>query len=324
AVPADFDLAMTYTRPKSAYYFPARAFNDQVIEQFNAGSLFFGYMGHGFARGFDQIRDGEERHRILSVDDLRRLKSGSRSPVVAILACSTAHFDDPSEDCIAELMLREPGGPIAVIGGTRITHPLPNALLGESLITRFFDTDLSRVGEVVASSRRALHEGSTKNLLGPLAAAIMGPIDQERLLRDHDHLYVLLGDPAMRIARPELTLDLKAPDEARAGTTIRIECRLPEAFSTDEVELSLEVPRSEFATPLSESGSNDPESAKRRHARANDKALWRRKVPVTDGAFTFEAPIPREARAGTLWIKVWAKNDTLTAIGARRLTVTTD
>ena len=64
-----------------------------MIDALNKGSLFFTYVGHGFAQGLDTLRVGGEYFPILNMEDVDRVAIKGTPPAVFVLACTTAMFD---------------------------------------------------------------------------------------------------------------------------------------------------------------------------------------------------------------------------------------
>src|SRR5205085_1845703 len=93
------------------------------------------------------------------------------------------------------------GGPIAVIAASRISHPYPNALLGQGISEPFFDPK-NRVGDAFRAGTKSMlasSRGPTAMLAGMfLSKAVDGPT----LVRDHVYIYNLLGDPAQKVPVP--------------------------------------------------------------------------------------------------------------------------
>jgi hypothetical protein len=124
----------------------------------------FTYIGHGSPEAFDHVNVGNRVYPILTANDVDSLASEGRSPVMAIIACSTGRYDDPKRDCLAEKLLLREGGPIAVIAASRISHPYPNGLLGKSISPPFYDEN-NRVGDAFLAGTRGMIKEAGKPLI---------------------------------------------------------------------------------------------------------------------------------------------------------------
>ncbi len=311
AVPADFDITMTYARKGSPYYLPGGLFHRRAVEQFNEGPLVYTYIGHGRRAAFDSLAVEGRRIPILGPADLKSLDAGDHPPLLTVIACSTAWFDDPKEDSIGEKMLRLGGGPIAVLGATRISHPYANAFFGKSLLGPLL-VDRRPLGEALLAAQDALTTGGAGGLFAALGRFFLRGVDEARLMEDHRHLYVLLGDPATRLAFPEDGLRLEVAKGPRGP---RVTGRLPGEMGITRVSVQLCL-RPDVLKP---DASETPVSASARYRRANDKVLWTAVLPVDAGVFTFELP-PRSAfPEGPLVLKALAENGEHTLAGAIHL-----
>ncbi|MCB9833175.1 MAG: hypothetical protein H6807_11940 [Planctomycetes bacterium] len=315
-VPAAYDVTMTYASRGSAYLYPPTEFNDQVIHRFNEGALVFAYMGHGYSQGFDELRLGKQRFPIFAQKDVGAIDAGARSPLAVIIACSTAEFDEPEKDAIAENMMRTAGGPLALIGGTRITHPFANSLLSKELLARLFGPENPTIGEALAGAQRALAADWQNDPVAMLAKPLVGRLDVGRLMRDHQHLYLLFGDPATRLARPRDDIRIEAKASAQA---VEVSGRI-EAEGVTSVRLSLEIRRDRIATALERPDADDPaavESIKANYRKANDKVILSREVPVTDGAFAITLALPEGSfPTGPAVVKAWVETGSGPIVGA--------
>lgn len=148
----------------------------RLLETLDEGALAVHFYGHG---GRYIWRTGppdlENRHDLLTLDDLERLTPSPHLPVVLSMTCYSAPFDHPTADSIGEKFLRLPdrgavaviaaswrNGPRASWGGAILRHlTAPGATVGEAL--------LAAKGEV----RHHLFI-NTYNLLGDPALPVAG------------------------------------------------------------------------------------------------------------------------------------------------------
>ncbi len=291
-IPPEFNVDMTYANPNSNWYYPAPEFNQRVIDSFNAGGLVFTYIGHGSPEAFDRVSTPAGNYPILRVADVDKLNNEGRSPVMTIIACSTGHYDAPERDCIAEQMLARPGGPIAVIASSRISHPYPNALLGKSLVAPFFDRK-NRVGDVLVAGKKKMLAESSGALAMIAEAQLSKQVKGATLVRDHLYLYNLLGDPAQLIPFPAAFASIEAPEKAAAGETVTVKASLPEGGDGEAV-VTIEARRDRGSPPAGESApvNAGADEIKARHLRANDVSIVRQTVPMKGGAVEASITLP--------------------------------
>ncbi|MGH7138162.1 MAG: C25 family cysteine peptidase, partial [Pirellulales bacterium] len=128
-IPAAYATSFTHASWRSPYCPPPGQFGETVLDRLNEGSLFWVYMGHGQPRELDRVQVPGGEHSILRVNDVARLGARGGPSIALFLACYTAAFDAQG-DCLAEELLRAAGGPVATIGGSRVTMPYAMSVLG--------------------------------------------------------------------------------------------------------------------------------------------------------------------------------------------------
>lgn len=307
SIPAGYDVDMTYGNLGSPYLYPPSKFNDQVKRRFNDGALFFTYIGHGFKKGFDSLRVGKNFYPILNEKDLVDLDCGDCSPVMAVIACSTAHFDDPADDSIAEGLIRSGKGPVAVYGSTRISHPLPNALIGENLLKSFFASDRA-IGDIFNEAKNSLATNWKSSDIVRLGALFVGGLDLERLMHDHVAMYQLFGDPALRVARPRAEIKITAPAKIAPGDEFTVGISSP-GITEGRYVVTLECERRQILRAIDKDvDPKDPAQTERvlaNYAAANDKVAARAEVDVAGQTAEVKLVCPIDAPPGKYFIKVF-------------------
>lgn len=312
-VPYDFDVHVTYASPASAYCAPPSKFNSVVRQRFEEGALLVNYIGHGAPTRLDSLRWLDRRYPICDASEARSLTiADGRLPLMFIIACSTGQYDLPAgQECLAESLLFNPAGPIAVISGSRMTHPYANAILQKHLTQQVCQQRRATIGGVDLYGERGLinlDETDTQmELLGSAIALQMRWATSPADLRPmHVLLYNLLGDPATALPYPSLSIpDLTYSDGVVRG---RID-----GASAGTARITIETPRTRFAHAermLQVNGETDPEfetKATHNYPLANDRILAQTEVAVgIDGSFaaTLAAPASELVR-GELRVKVY-------------------
>src|SRR6185436_2283799 len=132
-IPMAYDIETAYAKPTSKYCFFPPKFGANAIRMLNDGALFFAYVGHGFRGGFDDVRYKDEDYPILESKNVTQIEVKDGLPIMVVIACSTGEFDAPTH-CIGEAIFKRRRGPVAFIGGSRVTQPYGNGLLGTKLV----------------------------------------------------------------------------------------------------------------------------------------------------------------------------------------------
>ncbi|MCM2373079.1 C25 family cysteine peptidase [Aporhodopirellula aestuarii] len=200
-----------------------------------------------------------------------------RSPIAVLLACYAGAYDAPG-DCLSERMLLAEGGPIAVIAASRLTMPYGNARFGLGLLESAYkpigdETSPERLGDAMLAAIHRLQKnpavgGAPQGTAAPVSttqmmvdglAGLISPagsnLADER--REHAGLYQLLGDPTLRLQRPqELTMTVESTEsetdeQESAGRKVCVSVTSPIAGT-----LTVCVDRPLTAAPPIESGGD--------------------------------------------------------------------
>jgi hypothetical protein len=319
-VPDRFDPSLTYAKPGSVFCPPPEQLNDEMLRRLGEGSLLFNYLGHGEARHLDRLTVPGGELTLLHVEDLRRLPAtGGRLPIALLTCCSAGWFDLPGDDrCLAEAMLLHPEGPVAVIAGSRPTHPYANAVLQKDVTELLLKRRVSTVGELDLLATRSMLQSDPVDrqldlIAAPLAISGGWSTSLRGLRHMHARLYNLLGDPATRIAHPgsEMT-DVRVVGPAVRGHT--------GALREGRVELTVE---SDLALAGLPALGEPARPAAEVYARVNDRVLLRVEGAVSDGRF--DVTLPEPLPPGAAVVKAYAvgrdeRGRPVDAFGAARLT----
>jgi hypothetical protein len=156
------------------------------VREINKGALLVNFVGHGAP----DIIAHEKVFRYST--DMYKIENNERQPLFWAASCGVGQFDNYNQTTIAEGLINAPSrGSIASIAATRETSSPSNHALNLNFLTRLFnDSTNYRIGDALK------------------AAKITGG----------GELYVLFGDPALRLARPhyEVVLDSIMPETLKA------------------------------------------------------------------------------------------------------------
>jgi hypothetical protein len=326
-VPADWRLTFTYARPGSPYAFPPALFSERVYDLLNEGSLMTAYIGHGYSGGFDTVRWGDEDEPILDTSELDALAMTRRPTLLMLSACLTGAFDTGTS--VVEEMLREEGGPTAVIAATEISHPYANGVLLRELAWVTLTERRPTTGEAFLEARRRLvtaaDDAVRRELEGYAAIdpSSATPELREDLLLAHEHMYVLFGDPAHRLPYPRGTVEVDlAAAEVVAGTDVEACVRVRGPAAGDAVA-TLETDRETIGVNLVPWELDDPDRdaiVVANNALANEKSFDRVEGQYDGGGFFVRFPTSNE-HTGTLTIRVYAASGDADALGSTTVRV---
>ncbi len=190
----------------------APAMNAAIDEDINKGTLIFNYSGHGGEEGLGQ-------ERFLTFTDINSWTNYNKLTVFITATCEFTRFDNPKLVSAGErTFLSDQGGAIALFTTTRATYASSNLALNSAIydhnLFQKIDGRYPRFGDVIRRSK------------------VLGG--------DNDKKFVLIGDPALRLACPEYLaqttrIDSKAvvenqPDTLQALATVRIQGQVEDSL----------------------------------------------------------------------------------------------
>ena len=266
------------------------------------------YVGHGSVTRFAPATFRGRTYEVGTADDAAALRIAAGKPIFFSIACDTGAFDRPGGlPSLAERMILNPDGPVAVFASSRESHPYPNALYAQAVLRRFVNERPETVGAGVLAVKDAMVGASI-----PVAELLLGD-DVAALKAEHVTLYNLFGDPATRLryAAP-LQVATGAPSVA-PGAPIDVEVAATNV-TAGRVRVTIETRRSTLKEPL----VSPAELARmselqafaamtRNNAVANDKVIASVDVPLQGGRARARLVAP--ARPGDYVVKAFASGD---------------
>lgn len=150
--------------------------NESINRRMFQGCLIMNYTGHGGEVGW-------AHERILELSDIGSWKNYYSMPLFITATCEFSRFDDPGRIAAGEQVLTNPtGGGIALFSTTRLAFSNYNENLNRSVYEVAFEKTAGvypTLGEILAYAKT--DNGSTEYIRN----------------------FILLGDPAMRLAYPQ-------------------------------------------------------------------------------------------------------------------------
>ena len=159
-----------------------KAINDRI----SSGCLIFNYVGHG-----NEI--GLAHERVVKTEDINSWRNKTRLPLFITATCEFSRFDDIEMNIVTgemtnkssageKVLLNRNGGGIALMSTTRLAYSAPNYSLNRNIFDAAFDRDSAgnfpRLGDIIRLAKNRSGGGQNKRN------------------------FLLLGDPALRLAYP--------------------------------------------------------------------------------------------------------------------------
>ncbi len=249
-----------------------KAFNDQMQE----GALIVNYTGHGGETGLT----GEG---VVEITDILSWKNYERLPLVITATCEFSRFDNPALTSAGELVLLNPhGGGIALLTTVRVAFASVNLILNKRIYDTLFmihgGNDI-RFGDLIMKSKL------------PTSSSLLN--------------FVLLGDPALRLAMPQHDIitdsingqpAIHFKDTLSANSTITISGHVQQHNSPGMVLTDFNgtiypvlYDKPEDVTTLGSAHDSYPYTFK-----LQNTILCQGKASVKNGRFTYTFMLPRD------------------------------
>jgi len=309
SVPAAWDVSLLHLNWKSPFCPDPFGVRQEMVETLGNGSLFWVYIGHGRHRVLEPLRTPDGDFPALGVDDLTLVRSPNGASI-ALLFCCYGGVPDATTSSLAEEMFRQTDGPVAVFAASRTTMPYGMAVLGIEML-REVVAEPTMLGKVILEAQRRTVLGdspatqSTAPGKGPRQRPLRASVEtlarlldpapdrlNEQLL-EHVALFHLFGDPLLKLPNPQ-RIELVCPENIRAGSTLGIDGTV-DGDGTVLVELVLPSNRLSLNVPERTEYRLDEVARtayQEKYRRSNDRVLVSQAVPIRNGVFHAEMPIP--------------------------------
>lgn len=253
-----------------------------LLEQLNEGALIVNYSGHGSTEVLSH-------ELVLNKSDMKELKS-NHLPFWITASCDIAPFDSPHESMGMNLFSNTEGGAIGMLSTTRTVYASLNGTINRSfsryVLSKSDDGRLNTLGDALRLAKNELVTAGT------------GENDRT----ENKIHYVLLGDPALRLAVARLTAvvdsfdgnDAEAQGVAKAGSLItvsgHIECNGERIPDYQGVLYSTVYDNERLITCNDNLGTADEPFT----FMYRDRVLHSGSDSVRNGEFSFSFPVPMD------------------------------
>ena len=205
-----------YTRESSAtgYTYPDV---ERLVEQYmTTGALIMNYTGHGNA--YSMSHEG-----VFYLSDFTD-NVNDCLPLWFTAACDIAPFDTNEDNIGENAVLNDAGGAVAFIGTTRTVYANMNEYINNAFLYELFNPDNGdnvAVGEALRLAKN--------DLISPVSSTHAKYFSADNTVNKFH--YVLLGDPALKLARPTLTITIDSINGLAADGSEEITLKAGEAVT---------------------------------------------------------------------------------------------
>lgn len=242
--------------------------NDAISSRVEKGALIINYTGHGGEEGW-------AHERVLTVGAINGFNNKLNLPVFVTATCEFSRFDDPKRTSAGELLYLNPnGGAVSLFSTTRLAFANTNFSLNKS----FYTYALSKINNAYPS-------------LGELMKMSKNNIGNVSSIRN----FVLLGDPALKLAYPEYNIvTTSIPDTLKALSKVTIGGYIADSLGNVLTDFNGTIYPTVFDKPSSiNTLGNDQQSSVFTFV-LQKNVLFKGKARVVNGYFTFDFIVPRD------------------------------
>ena len=280
----------------SPFYLPSGNDREAALRYLGEGNLFSIYLGHSYRVGLGL--DG----RFMTSADWAKVSIPQGAGPFFTCGCWACQSNDKGDGYGLSAM-RNPAGPVAVIGATGESYGFAGPLTVEGLLARISQPPFPlRLADYWLSIAAGLAHGKIDAgmfALLDMADGTSGKVPLAVQRREHLEMWMLLGDPALRLPVTSVDISLKLNQPAVVGKEVAITGVVPERLKGAQVQLSLERPLNSFPAMLPELPSNSPTNRDARqrafiarHESANSFVLTSAVAKVSGNQFSGSLRVP--------------------------------
>jgi peptidase C25-like protein len=309
-----------YHTAESRFCVPDADLHARALQYVQQGQMLTLYLGHSDPRGF-----WADRARYLDREDWENLRIERGAGVFATFGCCGCQLRGHDGEGYGVAAMRNPHGPTAVLGSHGICYAAMVQLASEGFVGSFLSADPpERLGTAWLALLDGLANGSIDSLTFSLLDKVDGDssVPQATQRQEHLEMFVLLGDPALRLPTLPGDVKLKSPVSVRAGTTLAVEGTLPPRLAGARVCVTLE--RAPGSAPVDleplpkEAGPVRDRVMRSNHDKANRLVLAEAEVVSNALSFTANLDVPKKLPSSPLIVRAYAATNRAEGQGVLR------
>jgi hypothetical protein len=312
-----------YQNPQSRFCVPDEQLRDCALEYVQGGQAFTLYLGHSNARG---LWGGGAR--FLDRDDWAKVNIPRGAGVFATFGCNGCQVSGDDGVGYGVAAVRNPNGPVAVMGSHGICFAAMVQLAADGLFKSGFAAECpERLGDMWLGLKSGLARGKIDATTYNLLDAVDGDagISQEVQRQEHLEMFMLLGDPALRLPVLATDVQIRTEGELVAGKTLNVRGEVPERLAGAKVRLTLERPPSSEPEGLAvlprKPGPERNRVLRENHERANRFAVIAKELTLSGRHWDERLALPDELPWPRLVLRAYAATDKADGLGVLVLPV---
>jgi hypothetical protein len=306
-----------YANAQSRFCLPADLLHKRAISYVGEGQALTLYLGHSNAEGFAAGPDG-----YMNGSDWAKVKIQRGPGVFATFGCNGCQLTDKDHlEGYGIAAMRNPHGPVAVLGSHGICFAAMVQLASDGL---FQSLCAAKPPDRLGDSWLRLKENLAKGKIDGISFWLLDKADgdpnipQATQRLEHLEMFVLLGDPVLRLPVIATDVKLTVAGMVEASGTITVTGLVPERLAGGNVRVTLERPLTSEPADLEGLPEKKDERAAvmlANHERANRFVLVAREATIKDGRFEVKLEVPGKAPWPRLLIRAYAATDRHEGLG---------
>ena len=305
-------LDAIFNNSGSRFYLPPTRAHDAALRSFEEGEVFALFLGHSAPPALWLAGTN-----FLTGDELAGLKIPHGAGVFFTCGCYACQWRGEGGEGYGVAALRNPDGPVAVIGASGESYTAAGTLAVDGLLNQCAKRPFpARLGEYWLAIQSGLARGPIDDLTFRLYDQFDGSQGRTSLAeqrREHLEMWMLLGDPALRLPLVPTDLMLMPPPSVRAGQLLTINGELPARLANAKVHVTLERPLASVPADLESpppSSPDDPGARERltlaNAKRANTFILSGRETTAMGTGFTCSLTVPPNLPWSNVVVRAYA------------------
>jgi hypothetical protein len=227
-----------YSNPQSRFCLPDNLLHARALQYVQEGEAFTLYLGHSNAEG---LYGG--RAHYLDRDDWSKLRIGRGKGVFLTFGCNGCQLKGDDGEGYGVAAVRNANGPVAVVGSHGVCFAAMVQLAADGLFeSTFAHRPPRRLGETWLAIKNGVARGKIDDFTFRLLDAVDGDktIPQATQRQEHLEMFLLLGDPALRLPVMAEDVELKTDATVTPGEALTVRIELPKRLAGARVRLTLE------------------------------------------------------------------------------------
>ncbi len=270
-----FDAYTQISTPGGQQYPEAK---DAINKRVEKGALIINYTGHGGEIGW-------AHERVLEIPDINNWNNKNNMPVFVTATCEFSRFDDPARTSAGELVFLNPdGGAISMFTTSRLTYSTYNFTINKCFYNNVFkknNNEYYKMGDIIRNAK-----------------VQSGSFSQNRN-------FVLLGDPALVLAYPELNAlttkinnvsvtNISVPDTLKALSKVEISGIIEDENGVQKTNFNGTIYPTVFDKAATYTTKANDVTSSKVNFKLRNNILYKGKASIKNGEFTFSFVVPKD------------------------------